>query len=326
MTRLRKHAILAVALLGFGFARMPYEAHLTKEFRSTNLLPKPLQIGTIDHLGQTSAAIAIGGMRTLVATFLNIRAYTAFTEHRWRDLEDNFRTIFDLAPHTTYYWQTGAWHLAYNEAAYHINEDKKSPLRRREEWREAIQKGRAILEQGIRNNPDNPTLHSELGYLLSDRLKYTAFNDPNTTYLAAAEAYHKAYAYGALEYTKRSELYALARVRGKENEALALAQKYYDEGIKNHTPTLLCVLFALEFHHNPQLDAKKLALKLFDGDEKKAYEHLSNYWSRAGQRFPMDGVAKTLRLLENDLKIPAKDSILNRPQLPPPSPDDWFSQ
>ncbi|MEY5013405.1 MAG: hypothetical protein RLY69_1120, partial [Verrucomicrobiota bacterium] len=145
-----KILILVVLLLAFGAARMPYERELGKSLRDAGLFPPTLQIGTRERIGQTSSAVALGGLRTLVATFLNLRAFTYFTERRWDDVEETFNTIVDLAPHTRYYWETGSWHLAYNAASYYINDSKLPPLRRREAWRMSILKGRAFLERGIR--------------------------------------------------------------------------------------------------------------------------------------------------------------------------------
>ncbi len=95
-----KIAVLAVAVLAFGALRLPYEARLSGELRAAGLFPPPLEIGTRDKIGQTSSAVALGGLRTLVATFLNLRAFTFFSEQRWSDVEDTFNTIVDLAPRT----------------------------------------------------------------------------------------------------------------------------------------------------------------------------------------------------------------------------------
>ena len=131
----------------------------------------PLEIATRDRIGQTSSAVALGGLRTLVATFLNLRAFTYFTEQRWDDVADTYDTIVDLAPHTRYYWETGSWHLAYNAASYYLNDSELPPLRRREAWRASILRGRAFLERGIRNNPDDWSLLANLGMLLSDPIQ-----------------------------------------------------------------------------------------------------------------------------------------------------------
>jgi len=320
-----KSAVLFVALLAFGAARMTYESGLNRELRDAGLFPPALEIGTREKIGQTSSAVALGGLRTLVATFLNLRAFTFFTQCRWADVESTFGTIVDLAPRTRYYWETGSWHIAYNAASYYINDSDLPPLRRREAWRSSVVRGRAFLERGIRNNPDDWSLRASLGFLLSDSNKFQAFRDPNEAFAAAAEAYRAAAAVGgAPGYVKRAEVYALARVEGRETEALSLARKLYAEGRINHTPTMLMLLLVLEAHENPDMDVARRAIEIF-GDAGKAYDALSTHWARTRERFPVYGVAAGLRALEKQLSIPPEKSVLN--QSPPPrGPDEWFRE
>lgn len=325
MKNWQRYGILTVALLAFGAARLPFEAGLRAELRATGLTPPPMEIGTRDKIGQTSSAVALGGLRTLVATFLNLRAFTYFTEQRWDDVADTYDTIVDLAPRTTYYWETGSWHSAYNAASYYMNDSKLPSLRRREAWRSSILRGRAFLERGIRNNPDNWHLLANLGFLLSDSNKFPAFRDADATFAAAAEAYGRAADTGkALGYVRRAQLYSLARVTGKEAEALALARSLYAEQV-NRTPTLLILLLVLEAHENPQMDPAKRAVELF-GTPEKAYEALTGHWQRTRERFPVHGVAAALESLERTLAVPADQSIFNQTLQNSTGPDDWFGK
>jgi hypothetical protein len=320
-----KVGILCVALPAFGALRLPFEAHLSGELREAGLVPPPLEIGTRDRIGQTSSAVALGGLRTLVATFLNLRAFTYFTEQRWHDVGKTFDTIVDLAPRTRYYWETGAWHLAYNAASYYRNDSKLPPLRRREAWRSSIYQGRAFLERGIRNNPGDWSLHANLGFLLSDVNKFPAFRDANESFAAAADAYRRAAETGnALGYVKRAWFYSLARVEGREAEALAFARQLYADGPINRTPTLLCLLFVLEAWENPQMDVAARAIELF-GDAQKAHEALAGHWQRTRERFPIHGVPRALEELDRKLGIPPEESPLNQPLPPQQTPDDWFN-
>jgi hypothetical protein len=320
----RKTAILAVALLAFGAARMPYEASLQRELHAARLFPQKLEIGTWDHVDQTRAAVMLGGLRTLVATFLNLRAFTFFTEQRWDRLAETFDAIVDLAPRTRYYWETGSWHLAYNAASYYLNDSTLPPLRRREAWRSSILAGRAFLERGIRNNPDDWSLHANLGFLLSDPNKFPAFRDADEAFAAAAEAYRKSAETGqALDYVRRSRFYSLARVHGREREALALARSLYAEGIRNHTPTLLALLLVLEAYENPSLDVAARAVELF-GTPEKAYDVLSTHWLRTRERFPVFGLAAGLQALERQLAVPQEKSIFRQPLRAPLDPDEMF--
>lgn len=323
--RLRqKSAILCIALLVFGAARLPFESGLARELRAAGLFPTAMDITTSERIGQTSSAVALGGLRTLVATFFNLRAFTYFTEQRWNDVASTFDTIVDLAPHTRYYWETGSWHQAYNAASYYINDSKLPPLRRREAWRLSIIRGRTFLERGIRNNPDDWSLHANLGMLLSDSNKFPAFRDTNATFNAAAEAYRKAAATGkARGYVRRSWFYSLARISGREAEALALGKKLYAENPANRTTTLLTLLTILEFHENPDIDPAARATELF-GSPEKALRALTIHWRRTHERFPVYGVSQAIESLEKQLRIPPAESALNQPLPPPQQTDDWF--
>lgn len=322
----RKSAILALALLAFGALRLPFEAGLSRELRTAGLFQQQLEISTRERIGQTSTAVALGGLRTLVATFLNLRAFTFFTEQRWSDVADTFDTIVDLAPRTRYYWETGSWHLAYNAASYYMNDSKLPPLRRREAWRSSITRGRAFLERGIRNNPGDWSLHASLGTLLSDPNKFPAFRDHNASFLAAADAYQKAAATGnALSYVRRFHFYAMARVDGKEAEALAMARALYEEGIQNRTPTLLTLLLVLEARESPTMDTAARAIELF-GTAERAYDSLSSQWRRTRERFPVFGISSALEALERTLAIPQEKSVLAQPLPVPLDPESMFSK
>ncbi len=321
----QRNGILTVAVLAFGAARLPYEAGLATELRKEGLTPPPMKIGTRDRIGQTSSAVALGGLRTLVATFLNLRAFSFFQEQKWDNVAETFDTIVDLAPRTSYYWETGAWHSAYNAASYYMNDSELPSLRRREAWRASILRGRAFLERGISNNPGDWSLLSYLGFMLSDDNKFPAFRDPDKSFAAAADAYERAANTGkALGFVRRAQLYSLARVPGREKEALALARSLYAVP-KNRVPTLMMLLLVLEAHENPGMDTAARAIEIFETPEK-AYEALKSHWQRTRERFPVHGVASAMESLEKTLKIPAAESIFNQPLPPPPNLDDWFTK
>ncbi len=319
-----KTGILIIALLAFGAARLSYESGLHREFRAAGLMVPRLDIGSRGRIGQTSSAVALAGLRTLVATFLNLRAYTAFTDRRWGDVEQTFDTMVDLAPHTRSYWDLGSWHLAYNAASYYLNDSKLPPLRRREAWRSHIWKGRAFMERGIANNPNDWRLLANLGLLLTDPNKFPAFRDINASFAAAAECYQKSADTGkAPGFVHRAGLYALARVAGKEAEALRLARELYAQGPKSRTPTLRMLLFVLEAHENPSINTELRALELL-GPPEKAYAALAAHWQRSRERFPVFGVSSAIEALEKSLSIPKEKSLLGQALPPPPDVDDGF--
>ncbi len=324
MNSLKRTGIVALAILATGAVRMPVEQRLTLDLRDAGLLPAALDVTTRERIGQTSAAVALGGLRTLVATFLNLRAFGFFTEQRWTNVDDTYRLIVDLAPRTRYYWETASWHQAYNAAAYYQNDSSLPALRRREAWRTSIIRGRDILEQGITNMPDEWVLHAHLAFLIRDPNKIGAFGDPDIAFLTAAEAYARAAEIdGSPPHLRRFEFYALARVPGREADALALGRKLYAESPANHVPTLLSVLFALEAWADPEANPMALALAFY-GDKAQATEQLGLYWHRIRERFPTHGVAQALESLYDAQDVPQADRILNQPFPHIYDPEDAF--
>lgn len=320
----QRNGIVGLAILATGFVRMPVEHQLNEDLRAAGLLPGQLNLSTREKIGQTSAAVALGGLRTLVATFLNLRAFSFFIEQRWANVDETYRLVLDLAPRTRYYWETAAWHQAYNAAAYHQNDSSLPALRRREAWRASIRRGREILEQGINNLPNEWSLHANLAFLLRDPNKFTAFEDVEGALLTSSEAYARASQFdGAPSYLPRFQFYTLARVPGREADALTLGRQLHAESPVNHAPTLLCLLFVLEAKENPDIPHGARVIELF-GNPKQAVENLELFWQRNRERFPIHGVAKALEECYDALSTPAENRIYNQPLPPGYDPEDSF--
>ncbi|MBG7607261.1 MAG: hypothetical protein IZT59_04430 [Verrucomicrobia bacterium] len=321
MTQGKKYGVLVLAILAAGGLRLPFERSLTNDLQAANLLPRKLEMRTGEKIGQTFSAVSLGGLRTLIATLLNLRAFSFFSEQKWVDVEDTFDVIVDLAPRTRYYWDTGSWHQAYNAASYYLYESEIPPLRRKLAWRESILKGQAFLERGIRNNPDDPKLYEGLGVLLSDSNKIAAFSSPNEAYEKSYEAFMAAVETGnARGYAKRAALYSLARVPGREMDALALANEIRKENPRL-PPTVLGLLYTLNYHEDPAQDVLTLADSIFP-NRKIAYEILGNQWMRTRDYFPVDGIARVMPLLEKELGVSEEDSVLKVKLLSPMNPDE----
>ena len=304
MKRRHKLPILVLGLLAAGGLRATWEAPLTAELRADGLLAKPVALGTREKIGQTSSAVALGGLRSLVATFLNLRGYSFFEARRWDDLADTFELIVDLAPSTTYYWETGGWHLAYNAASDYLYDEKMPALRRREAWRATILRGRKFLERGVRTNPDNWQIHLTLARLLSDPNKLVDFPAAAAEFKAAADSGQTP------PFVRRNEFFSLARSPGRESESLELGRRLYANPA-NRVATLNCLMVALECRADPNRVPRDVAISIF-GSAKSAYEPLCDYWVRVRERFPLDGIAPALQGLEETLAIPPEKSIFKK--------------
>ncbi len=323
MTQGKRYWVLGVAILIAGAVRLPFERQLTAELNKEKLLSPKLDIGTGEKLGQTFYAVSLGGLRTLIATFINLRAFGHFEKQQWAKVVDSFDLIVDLAPRTKYYWDTGAWHMSSNASSYYLYESELPPLRRKLLWKNYILTGRDFLERGIKNNPEHPLLHERLGQLLADPYRIKAFGDPAAAYEASYNSFMSAVDTGlARKFTKRAALYSLVRVPGREEESLKLLLEIKSE-LKALPPTALAMHYVLEYHRDPEQPVIELVDKVFPS-RKLAYEILGRIWLRSTERLPMHGVARAIRLLELELGVSEEKSLLKSPQPVMMDPDDYF--
>ncbi|MCW1922251.1 hypothetical protein OKA05_06780 [Luteolibacter arcticus] len=296
-----RRPLLAVAvLLVAGVLRLPMEEALTKDFQKQGLLSPPLEIGLREKIGQNSSAIALAGLRTLVATFAHLEATEHFHECAWGEVERSMETTVQLAPHGPYYWDMGAWHMAYNAASWYRMDSGLPPVRAKAEARRWIAKGRHFYERGIANNPGDWQLPSLYGQLLSD-----ARRDPDDK--AAVEAFRKAVATGkAPPHIHRQRFFAEARAGGDPAEMLAAVRSLLATP-ENRVPTLLCLCYTLEYQVHEPDDPLALVRDVF-GNEEKALRNLGEYHvNNLLDRMPERGVETALRLLEQQRGISPED-------------------
>ncbi len=288
----RKISTLLVLLLLAGIIKRPWEAAIGADLRKAKLLSEPLDLTIRENIGQTSSAVALGGLRSVVASFWNIRAYTSFEESNWVKLEDQYETIVALQPHTPYYWDTGSWHLAYN-AAVNCRENEELPAPRREALHRAyVNKGKAFLERGVKNIPGNWILLSSLG-----RLHGTASKYPD--YEKSAAAYQQAWETGkARNYEARAWLYSLARCEGKDQQALHLAHALFVAD-KNRVDTLCCLLFVLEMRQKNARPMENL-IQLCFNSQTDALRMLETYKRNNTENLPTTGVDHAIEWLKSE--------------------------
>lgn len=314
--RLRPTLAAALVLLAAGGLRLGFEQRLTESFRRDGLLDRPLEIGLREKIGQNSSAVALAGLRTLVATFTHLQATDDFYATRWTDLAKAMDTTVQLAPRASYYWDIGGWHIGINASAWYRHESGLPPLRARAEARRWVEKGREFFERGIRNNPDDWRLSAALGNLCSDPYR---FPDDDR----AAAAYARAVATGqAPLYVQRARLIADARAAKDPAKTLAEIRQLLTHP-PNRVPTLLCLAYALECRLQPPADPTARALEIF-GNEEKALRNLGGYFLNVHERLPMHGVETAVRVLEHRRDIAPDDPrsfIFKRDQLPP-RPDE----
>ncbi len=231
--------MVAVGLLVFGAVRLPLEHAVNKQHRDAYFRGAELGLDMREQIGQLAYLAALSGFRSIVADMLWIKAYTAWERTEWGKMALLFNNVTALQPRVLMFWDMSAWHMAWNASVAALDDESlgREAVRVRAQ-RQYFDLGRDFLERGIRNNPDRWGLYEKHAMLLRD--KYM-------DHCGAAESYAKAAAFeDAPSYMRRFAAYELSKCEGREREAYEMLRDLYDEGEKQHLPTLLTRLEALE--------------------------------------------------------------------------------
>jgi len=290
--------VIFCTLIAFGAGKLHFENQLHRDMVDERLIQQPLAEGTSLELGQTGAAVALGGLRSLVAAIWNLRAFLYFEDLDWIKLEQSYGVITTLQPQNIHYWETGAWHLHTNASVYYKENQDLSPFRRNALQKQYIKKGSQFLEEGVRHNPDSWELHSLLARIWSDPFKFPDLN-------RAVRHYDDTLACDTLPNYRRAmferfRFYAMTRISDRRAEALQAGLKLYHDSPKNRTPSLVNYLFALQNELDIPEDQRIPDDQLYPS-EKQQLKWLKNLWTRRHQSFPMGGVRAKIDELESSI-------------------------
>ena len=302
MKFLRNLFFVLLAIVVTGFARRPLDDRLVKSMQERNLLPPPISLDTREELGQTSLAIALGGLRPLVAAMLNIKAHTYWEEQDWYELEQSYKTIVALQPRVRYYWEIGSWHLYSNAYADYADKPGLSEGLRRLRQKEFFEKGIAFLERGVEQNPRDWRLYHLLGSALSS-------NHRPQNLERAAECFARGYAESGVPRLHRFHAYCLSRIPTRKPEAWKAVHEIWNGGEHHRKPTTQTVFFALQ----SWAGETDYSLEDIFGSRRRAAAQLPDYWFRQVEGFPMDGMADTLTRLCKEFDVPRNLNPLRYP-------------
>jgi tetratricopeptide (TPR) repeat protein len=144
----------------------------------------PMNYQLRDSLGQGLTMATLGGFRGLAADCLWISLTEAWKDQEWERVQALVEMCVLMQPRVAFFWDMGAWNLAWNASDSVRMSERKGPVDRRNHdsmmWIEA---GRSLLERGIRVLPEQPILYQRLGDLYWQRLH---------DYEKAAECYREA--------------------------------------------------------------------------------------------------------------------------------------
>jgi hypothetical protein len=237
--------VTLATILVFGVLKLPAERAIAAEHRQSRFADAELNPDLREKIGQLGFIATLSGFRAMVADFLFIQAHVAWERTEWGRVLFLFRQVTALAPHVPLFWETAAWHMAWNASAAAMN-DPSQPRQalRLKAQREYFALGKDFLERGIKNNPRDPKLYESLAMLYRDK-----YND----HARASEYYRKAAdCPGAPSYEKRCSAYELSYCEGWERQAYIQLRRLYDAGEEERLPTLIKRLKYLEAKLNIQ--------------------------------------------------------------------------
>lgn len=204
-----------IMLFALGILKLPLEQRTADSLKRTGTLTPPPDLGTVENLGQMSAAATLGGLRSFVASITFLQSITAFENDDWAGVDNAMTIVTRLQPQVDFYWQTAGYHMAYDAAAFYQRDDSRPSLYRKKLYREHVQRGIDILSEGLKFVPESKYLEEELAQIYERRL------DPPDHQLAGNH-YMQAFKNGGLPYTERFAAYEWAET----NDFLLMNQAY----------------------------------------------------------------------------------------------------
>jgi hypothetical protein len=232
-------AVVLAVLVGLGALKLPIERNLSTLHRQEHFHGVEFNLDLREKLGQLGFVAALSGFRAIVADALFIQAYSAWENTEWGRMLLLLRHITTLQPRVLLFWDTAAWHMAWNASVAAMNDRTQPRLALRvKAQREYFALGKDFLERGIKNNPDRPDLYEALARLYKEKYK---------DHEHASEYYAKAAAVpGAAQWDRRFSAYELSYCEGREREAYERLLSLYNEAEKERLPTLIKRLKFLE--------------------------------------------------------------------------------
>jgi hypothetical protein len=231
--------ITLAVLIVMGLLKLPVERDLAGLHRQEHFRGVEFNLDLREKLGQLGFIAALSGFRAIVADALFIQAHAAWENTQWGRMLWLFRQATTLQPRVLLFWDTAAWHMAWNASVAAMN-DQNQPRQalRVKAQREYFAIGKDFLERGIKNNPDRPELYEALARLYKEKYKD---HERAANYYAKAAALPE-----AASWDRRFSAYELSYCEGREREAYKRLRSLYDEGEKERLPTLIKRLKFLE--------------------------------------------------------------------------------
>ncbi|MEO0413357.1 MAG: hypothetical protein AAF226_00235 [Verrucomicrobiota bacterium] len=239
MKFLLKYKLITVflGLILFGVLRTPFEEHSRTELESAGfLLPTP-GANALDQMSQSTLMGTLGGLRSLVATYLVLEAYTHFSNQEWDENKKDLVAVTHLEPNDETHWVSLIWNRGINATADMETRENLPKFERDRLFNEYALDAIELGKKGLIQVPDSIPLRIQIAEVYREKLK---------DYCGAAEMYRQMLGQPREPaYAERFYGYFLAEC-GEHTKAYQWLLRLYMEGDHQHTPSLLKYIEDLE--------------------------------------------------------------------------------
>ncbi|MDF1656423.1 MAG: hypothetical protein P1U58_02355 [Verrucomicrobiales bacterium] len=230
--------LVVLGLAAFGLLRSPFEDRMRVQLVESNLLLPPPAQDAVQQMSQSALMGTLGGLRTLVSSYLVLEAFGHFSNKEWEDLRRSYAVITSLEPRDENHWRDVVWHLGINATANMQIDESIPEFERKRRFNEYALLAVELAEQGIEQNPESTIIRKQLAEVYREKLR---------DFCAAARVYEELVDLpGSPQYSDRFVGYFLAKCPGREREAYDHLRKLYYEGEYNHKASLISDIKDLE--------------------------------------------------------------------------------
>jgi hypothetical protein len=193
-----------------------------------------------------------------------------------------------------------SWHMASNAAIDKQVDESLTEVGKDQLFRKYIQKGKDILEQGVKVNPEDWRFLNLKAKLESNRYR-------NPDYASAIETYSELLKLPDLpdrirESTGIKIQHCMQHLPNLHQEAYDHAVKLFQSGEGYHVPTVLNEILIGQ-NHPLNIVSERLSLSEIYGSDKKAYHVLKIKWKNRDLGQKPYGLEESIRELESKLQI-----------------------
>jgi len=306
MAKFTNLLVILVVLAITGKIRMPFEQKLAEDLHAHKLVPPRLTLKERSRLKQKAFVATYGSLRPTIAAFMSSATVSLQSNQEWDKIEHTFEEILLLDPYNYYYWDTASWHMVSNAAKDKQNDQSLTEVAKQKVFKEYIQKGKDIIDQGIAVNPDNWKFLELKAKVLSDRFR-------NPDYAQAIEVNKQLLKMPNLpphieRITHIKILYQMIQLPERYQEAYDLSLELFQKGSQYHSPIVLNQILISQNHPLIKVESPMSLIEIY-GSAEEALDTMKFKLRGNHKGQKLYGLKENLRTLEEQFDVPIEERL-----------------